>query len=104
MKLLNVTEAAEQIGVSVSYMNKLRLTPSAGIAAAPNAAHSLLTGLALTERQITILREAVEIAYADDDAPIYDRPEGSAEVAGLYRLLGGLRGVAFPTSGPSTVR
>lgn len=29
-KLLNVYEAAERLGVSVSYLNKLRMTPGAG--------------------------------------------------------------------------
>lgn len=29
-KLLNVNEAADRLGVSVSYLNKLRMTPGAG--------------------------------------------------------------------------
>ena len=29
-KLLNVSEAAERLGVSVSYLNKMRMTPGAG--------------------------------------------------------------------------
>lgn len=43
--------------------------------------------LSLTAAQLGLLRDAMDIAYADDDAPVYDSPGGLEAVADLRDLL-----------------
>lgn len=44
--------------------------------------------VSLTERQREIVRDALCVAYADGDAPLFDRPEGEAELFAVATLFG----------------
>lgn len=60
----------------------------AGLAALNHADRAEETrAIRLTARQRAIVRDALKIAYCDDDAPIFDKPEGAAELRAVEALL-----------------
>lgn len=54
----------------------------------PALAAPIVATLTLSQQELDDLRFAVQVAYVDDDAPIYDAPNGHERVLDLKQQLG----------------